>query len=171
MSEEQGEETVWKGGPSQVVNYPVYAACLLVGGACLVVAANLSWYVALGSAGAALVAGWNYLVVRCQRYEVTTQRLRLVEGVLNQRIDEVELYRVKDTQILRPVLLRVFGLGNLQLETSDRTHPKPVLAAIKNATEVREQLRKHVETLRDQKRVREVDFDETGDSEFGDELG
>ncbi|NIP97108.1 MAG: PH domain-containing protein [Akkermansiaceae bacterium] len=134
-------------------------------------AANLSWYVALGTAGAALVAGWNYLVVRCQRYEVTTQRLRLVEGVLNQRIDEVELYRVKDTQILRPVLLRVFGLGNLQLETSDRTHPKPVLAAIKNATEVREQLRKHVETLRDQKRVREVDFDETGDSEFGDELG
>jgi hypothetical protein len=36
---------------------------------------------------------------------------------------------------------------------------------------VREKLRKRVEILRDEKRVREVDFDETGDSEFGDEVG
>ncbi|MFP6865400.1 MAG: hypothetical protein VCA35_05620, partial [Roseibacillus sp.] len=62
-------------------------------------------------------------------------------------------------------------LGNIELETSDRTHPKPVLTAIRDAVEVREQLRKYVEILRDEKRVREVDFDETGDSEFGDELG
>lgn len=78
---------------------------------------------------------------------------------------------MKDSRLLRPFWLRIFGLANVQLETSDRTHPKPVLTAIKNAAEVREHLRKHVELLRDQKRVREVDFDETGDSEFGDELG
>ena len=45
------------------------------------------------------------------------------------------------------------------------------LNAVKDAEKVREQLRKNVELLRDQKRVREVDFDETGDTEFGDELG
>jgi len=83
----------------------------------------------------------------------------------------VELYRVKDTRIVRPIWLRVFDLGNIELETSDRTHPKPVLTAIGDAIEVREHLRKYVEILRDEKRVREVDFDETGDSEFGDELG
>ena len=99
-----------------------------------------------------------------------SERLKLIQGVLNQDIDEIELYRVKDTRVLRPLWLRLFGLGNVVLETSDRTHPNPVLPAIKDAMEVREKLREHVENLREQKRVREVDFDQTGDSEFGDEL-
>jgi len=172
VSEENGEEeTVWSGGPSQVINYPTFLACILLVGACLVVAANLSWYIALAALIPAFIAGWKYLVVHCMGYEITTERLKLIEGVLNQDIDEVELYRVKDTRLLRPVWLRVFGLGNIALETSDRTHPSPVLIAVKEAEEVREKLRKRVEVLRDQKRVREVDFDETGDSEFGDELG
>lgn len=165
------ETTVWKGGPSQIVNLPVFTACVLLGIACLVVGANLHWTISLGAAVFVLVAGWKWLVVRCQRFEITNQRLKIIQGVLNQDIDEIELYRVKDTRILRPLWLRLFGLGDVALETSDRTHPKPVLNAIKDAQEVREELRKHVEQLRDQKRVREVDFDETGDTEFGDELG
>jgi uncharacterized membrane protein YdbT with pleckstrin-like domain len=170
MSENE-ETTVWKGGPSQVINLPIFAACVLIAGACVVAGSNLNGYISLGAIPVLLFAAWKWLVVRCQAYEITTQRLRLYEGVLNQDIDELELYRVKDTRIVRPFVLRFFGLGNLHLETSDRTHPKPVLAAIKDAMEVREQLRKHVEKLRDEKRVREVDFDETGDTEFGDELG
>ena len=126
--------------------------------------------ISLGAIPCGLLAVWKCLVVRCQRFEITTERLRLIQGVLNQDIDEIELYRVKDTRILRPLLLRLFGLGNVVLETSDRTHPNPVLPAIRDAIEVREELRKHVENLREQKRVREVDFDQTGDSEFGDEL-
>lgn len=165
------ESTVWKGGPSQVVNLPVFSACLLMAIACLVVGDNLHWSISLGALVAGAIVGWKWLVVRCRKYEITTQRLRLFEGVLNQDIDEVELYRVKDTRIVRPIWLRVFDLGNIELETSDRTHPKPVLTAIGDAIEVREHLRKYVEILRDEKRVREVDFDETGDSEFGDELG
>lgn len=170
MSNED-EAIVWEGGPSQVVNIPVFAASALIGTACLVAGANLHWTISLGAIAALAVAAWKWLVVRCRKFEITSQRLRLYEGVLNQDIDELELYRVKDSRILRPFWLRLFGLGNVQLETSDRTHPKPVLNAIKNALEVRETLRKHVEKLRDEKRVREVDFDETGDSEFGDEVG
>jgi uncharacterized membrane protein YdbT with pleckstrin-like domain len=168
---ENAESTVWKGGPSQVLNLPIFAACLLLAGACVVAGSNLSGYISLGAIPIILFALWKWLVVRCQTYEITTQRLRIYEGVLNQDIDEIELYRVKDTRILRPFVLRFFGLSNLHLETSDRTHPKPILAAIKDAAGVREQLRKHVEKLRDEKRVREMDFDATGDSEFGDEVG
>ena len=167
----EDENTVWRGGPSQVVNLPTFAACLLMGGAFLVVGANTHWAVSLGAGICAVIGGWKWLVVRCQRFEITTERLKMIEGVLNQDIDEIELYRVKDTRILRPIWLRFFGLGNVVLETSDRTHPRPVLSAIKDAAEVREELRRHVENLRDQKRVREVDFDETSDSEFGEELG
>ena len=136
----------------------------------LVVGDKLHWTISLGAIPCVLLAGWKWLVVRCRRFEITTERLKLIQGVLNQDIDEIELYRVKDTRVLRPLWLRLFGLGNVVLETSDRTHPNAVLTAIKDAMEVREELRKHVENLREQKRVREVDFDQTGDSEFGDEL-
>ena len=167
------ETAVWKGGPSQVVNLPTFAASALVAMVFLVVGPQFPGirnYIMLGAVIPAIWTGWKWLVVRCQRFEITSERLRMIQGVLNQDIDEIELYRVKDTRILRPLWLRLFGLSNVVLETSDRSHPNAVLTAIKDATEVREELRKHVENLREQKRVREVDFDQTGDSEFGDEL-
>ena len=164
------ETAVWKGGPSQIVNLPTFAACAMMGVLFLVVGDKLHGTISLGAIPCVLLAGWKWLVIRCQRFEITSERLKMIQGVLNQDIDEIELYRVKDTRVLRPLWLRLFGLGNVVLETSDRTHPNPVLPAIRDAIEVREELRKHVENLREQKRVREVDFDQTGDSEFGDEL-
>ncbi len=128
-------------------------------------------YIMLGALIPALWAGWKWLTVRCHRFEISTERLKMFEGVLNRSVDEIELYRVKDTQIQQPILYRLFGLGHVILETSDRSHPKATLNAIKDPREVGEILRREVESLRDKKRVREVDFDESGDSEFGDEIG
>jgi len=119
-------------------------------------------------------AGWRYLSVRCNVFEITTQRLRITTGVINQDIDEIELYRVKDILIERRWWMRLTGLGTVHLETSDRSLPKLEINAVRNCIKVREELRKLVEAMRDSKRVREMDFDETGDSEsFGefDEIG
>ena len=113
-----------------------------------------------------LWAGWKYLIVKCRVYELTTQRLRLYEGVINRNIDEIELYRVKDTNIEQPFWFRMFGLGVLNLKTSDRSHPNVALEAISDVTDVRELVREHVERLRDQKRVREVDFEGGEDADF-----
>ncbi|MDC1448359.1 hypothetical protein N8218_01765 [bacterium] len=44
-------------------------------------------------------AGWIWLQTRARIFEFTSERIRIYEGVLNQDIDEVELYRVKDTRI------------------------------------------------------------------------
>ena len=112
---------------------------------------------------------WEFFKVRCRVFELTTERLRLYSGVLNQTIDEIELYRVKDTSMERPFWFRMFGLSSLYLDTSDRSHPKVELEAIADAVNLRETLRKQVEYWRDRKRVREVDFEEGGDMEGGDE--
>ena len=58
----EDENTVWRGGPSQVVNLPTFAACLLMGGAFLVVGANTHWAVSLG-AGICAVIGGIYTVI------------------------------------------------------------------------------------------------------------
>ena len=173
MSEEP-EKAAWRGGPSQLVNLPAFVASAVVAMSFFVVGPRfpeIQNYIMLGALIPALWAGWKWLTVRCHRFEISTERLKMFEGVLNRSVDEIELYRVKDTQIQQPILYRLFGLGHVILETSDRSHPKATLNAIKDPREVGEILRREVESLRDKKRVREVDFDESGDSEFGDELG
>lgn len=112
-------------------------------------------------------AVWRYLVVRTRIYELTSERLRITSGVFNQTVDEVELYRVKDTLMLRPWWMRLIGLSTVVLETSDRSLPNVEIPALPKGSEFREILRKQVELQRDKKRVRELDFD---DANEGDDL-
>lgn len=107
---------------------------------------------------------WKYLEVRVRVYELTVERLRIYEGVLNQSIDELELYRVKDMTMERPIWLRLVGLSTLVLVTSDRTHPELRIEAVRGAVELRDRLRVLVEGLRDRKRVREMDFSSDGEA-------
>ena len=74
-------------------------------------------------------------------------------------MDEIELYRIKDSTVDNPFILRILGLGNIRLITSDKSTPVITIPAIKDAREVRETIRKRVEYLRDKKRVREVDYE------------
>lgn len=164
----EDEDIIWRGHPSQLLNLTTHLVCgLLVIG--IITGAALSGIFLLMLLALVPLAWslWKYLTVRCRVFELTSERLRLYEGVLNQEIGEVELYRVKDTNIARPLWLRIFGLATIKADTSDRTHPVVLLEAIRDGVKVRELLRKQVEKLRDKKRVREVDFDGSGD---GDEL-
>lgn len=155
------ETTHWKGSPSQWLNIGSFTIAIVVaigisiGGIFFPPA-----FIALLIPLAYIV--WSYLTVRCQIFEVTTERIRITKGVINQQIDEVELYRVKDMVVERKWWMRLTGLGNVHLETSDRSLPHVDIPAIRDSIQLREDLRKLVEAMRDKKRVRELDFDETG---------
>lgn len=156
------ETSLWKGSPSQWLNLWTYVIAGL-----LVVAIGIAGFFTAGLALIGLVVPlvwilWKYLTVRCRTFELTTERLKITEGVINQHLDEVELYRVKDVLMIRPWWMRVTGLATLVLETSDRSLPSLNIPAIRGGTDLKEQLRKHVELQRDRKRVRETDFDESG---------
>ena len=161
------EETIeWKNSPSQWLNLGVF---LLAGVLAAAIGfAAVHWKLAwlwLGLLVPVVWAGWSYLTVRCRIYELTSQRLRKYEGVLNQKIDELELYRVKDFTMKRPFVYRLVGLSTLVLQTSDRSHPEVEIKAVRDALNLREILRRQVEHWRDKKRVREVDFEGSdGDS-------
>ncbi len=161
------ETVLWEGRSSQWLNFGHYAAALIL--AVLIVVAGAQYhpfaYIALVlPAGYAL---WRYLVIQTHVYRLSCQRLRITWGVINQHIDEIELYRVKDSIILRPWWMRLTGLSSLSLETSDRTLPKLLIPALPKGVETREILRKQVEIQRDKKRVREMDFDDVdGEMEF-----
>ena len=100
---------------------------------------------------------WQYLAVRCTRYTLTDERLLDESGVLNRLTDTLELYRVKDTQVLEPIWLRLFGLGNVRVESSDRTTPVVILHAIAKPKAAATIIRDRVEEMRTRKGVREFD--------------
>lgn len=137
------EREVWFGTPSQVVNLGTF-----------IIMGLFFWLVF-----PLFIILWKWLVVKNIKYELTTERLRTRYGVLNKKIDELELYRVRDYQFEQPFFLRLFSLGNIVLQTSDRSHPEVTLRAIPDGENLRERLRTHVEACRTTKRVREVDFE------------
>lgn len=167
--EAKRENFVWKGRSSQIVNFWPFLINVLI----LIAMLGSAFFfplITLGVIFPLAYAGWLWLTIRCRVFELTSERLRIYEGVLNQEIDEVELYRVKDTKITKPFWLRIFGFSNLVLETSDRSCPTIEIAAVRDGTEIREKLRKQVEILRDKKRVREVDFESGDDSQAFDDF-
>jgi uncharacterized membrane protein YdbT with pleckstrin-like domain len=137
------ERTVWLGTPSQVINLGSF---ILLG--------LFFWLVI-----PLFVILWKWLVVKNMKYELTTERLRLRHGVFNKKLDELELYRVRDYKLDQPFFLRIFSLGNIILQTSDRSHPTVVIQAIPEAEHLREQLRTYVEACRTRKGVRELDVE------------
>ena len=156
------EITLWEGRPSQWLNLGPFLIALTVaigigvGGVILFPVWGLEVV-------PALYLIWRWLKVRSQKFELTSERLRVTEGIFSQKIDEIELYRVKDIAMERPLWMRMTGLASVLLDTSDRSMPKLTLPAISNGVELREQLRKQVEEIRDKKRVREVDMEEPHD--------
>jgi uncharacterized membrane protein YdbT with pleckstrin-like domain len=153
------ETTLWEGRPSQWLNLGPFLIALTVG-----IAIGIGGVFFMPAWGLEVVPVlyliWRWLKVRSQKFELTSERLRVTEGIFNQKIDEIELYRVKDIAMERPLWMRMTGLASVLLDTSDRSMPKLTLPAISNGVELREQLRKQVEEIRDKKRVREVDMED-----------
>lgn len=160
------ENSFWKGSSSQWLNLGPFVAALAFAGGILVAGVFFApaWIGLILPLGYLL---WRYLLVRSRVFELTSERLRVTSGVVNQRIDEIELYRVKDSQMVRPWWMRLTGLASIVLATSDRTLPHLVIPAVRGGVELRELLRTHVELQRDRKRVRETDFDEVGGDDAG----
>ncbi|MEY4568608.1 MAG: hypothetical protein RLZZ398_47 [Verrucomicrobiota bacterium] len=156
------EQSLWKGNSSQWLNLGPFAVALIAA-AGILVGSLFFPPAAIALALPVFYLVWRYLVVRTQVFELTSERLRVTRGVINQKVDEIELYRVKDSQMVRSWWMRLTGLASIVMQTSDRTLPSLVIPAIHGGEQVRELLRKHVELQRDRKRVREMDFEEAGD--------
>jgi membrane protein YdbS with pleckstrin-like domain len=158
------EQELWRGHPSQVLNFSIYffwAAILTVA---LVVAVTLvdsqEWSLILFGIVAFLglvQIAVAYLHLRAVEYVVTTQRVRVISGIFGKDIQEIELFRVKDTLANQSFFLRLFGLGTIIVISGDERNPRIVLSGVPHAIELREKMRQEVMTLRQRFGVREVD--------------
>ena len=100
-----------------------------------------------------------FLKTRFTVYEVTNQRIKIKTGILNQEIDECELYRVRDYKVVKPFFQRIFGLGKIELVTSDRSNSSINLNGIKNPENLYDLIRDNVEKIRRKTGTREIDVE------------
>ncbi len=138
----KAEPFTWAGRPSQIKNLDIYVACFF--GSFLIVPVFYAIY--------------RYLDTYYTRYEVTKSRVFVRTGILTRATEEVELYRVKDYSIQQPFFLRLFYLYNVSIKTSDSSMPIILFESISDGDNVRNGIRRRVESLRDEKNIREVDF-------------
>lgn len=95
--------------------------------------------------------------VYCIQYEIDSEELRYYSGIFKRKHEIIELYRVKDFLIEKPLIYRLLGLGNLTIYTSDKTTPVLRMQAINEPEEKYKILRGLVELNRREKHVFEVD--------------
>jgi uncharacterized membrane protein YdbT with pleckstrin-like domain len=152
--EKIAETVVWSGGPSQWMNLPLYLICII-----------FSWLVI-----PALYAIWKWIEQRFITFELTTERFRQKSGVFTRHTDELELYRIKDTELHEPLYERIFGLGTIILHTSDKTSPVIKIGGVKNAEALRQLIRDSVESLRKRRGVRELDMASGATDELSDSV-
>lgn len=103
-----------------------------------------------------LLAARNIIYWRMVKYEVNANQIKFSRGILNYKVDYLELYRVKDFETQQPLLLRIFNLMNLTLATSDQSHPSLVLQGIQESN-LPDIIRDLVQRARTKNRVLEVD--------------
>ena len=164
------EETVWRGSTSQWKNFGFFVLQILFLAAIVVIffliwrssspeMRNFSPYILILLAVPIFIAGKRYLQTKCRIYELTTERLKTTEGVFSKVTDTLELYRVKDIETRQPFLYRLCGIENVQLNTSDTSSPFVLAEAIPHQVGLADKIRNEVETIRQQKGVREIDVE------------
>lgn len=66
-------------------------------------------------------------------YEVTADRIEWRRGILDRRVDNLDMFRVIDLKMRRTLLDCIFGVGTVALVTTDKTDPAFIFKKIRNS--------------------------------------
>lgn len=147
------EKIVYRGCPSQIRNLgPFLLAGILSGG---VIGATIATGNPVVLAALVLPIGyafWKWLEIKHSQLTITDQRIIVSTGILNKVTNETELYRVRDTSVVEPLYLRLFGLGNIVVYTTDEQAATHNFKAYEKPQWVKDQIRNNAEICRQKKR-------------------
>jgi membrane protein YdbS with pleckstrin-like domain/DNA-directed RNA polymerase subunit RPC12/RpoP len=103
-----------------------------------------------------------YLTAAVRRYSLmyrlSTQRLFVYRGLVSRRVEELELFRVRDIDVRQNFWQRVMGYGRMTVYSTDSTTPKFEIAGLPRPLEVKDAIRTQFRTARIRERVRPTEF-------------
>ncbi len=151
QKEFKDEKTAWVGRPSQIINLKDFALTAVGTSLAFAVYPLLAFI-------PALYGFWKFLEARSVNYEITNQRIIIKEGLLDRKSTEVELYRIRDYNVIQTLIQRFFGVSDVTLRTAERDSDYVYLHSIRNGETVKDMIRKHVEFGEGTRTVREVEM-------------
>lgn len=105
------------------------------------------------------------------KYAMSEDRIFRETGLLSIHFEEILLYRVRDISMKITLGQRIFGVGSILLQSSDKTAPTLELKNVKDPRTVKEMIHRQVEEIKLQRRMRvgEILDDSTNDDDFDDD--
>lgn len=101
---------------------------------------------------------WCGLPWTFTKYGMSDDRLFVEKGLFNVRGMEVRLYRILNISIQRSLIQRIFGLGTIHLDSTDKDLCCFDIVNIKNSESVMEMISEAVEAERLRNRVASREF-------------
>jgi membrane protein YdbS with pleckstrin-like domain len=73
---------------------------------------------------AALALAWRIMSLKSNHYEVTPDRIEWSHGVLDRKVDNLDMFRVVDLKLRRSLFECLLGIGTVTITTSDESDPQ-----------------------------------------------
>ena len=107
---------------------------------------------------------WTFTV-----YSFDEERVFIKRGMFTIKEDEIRLYRILDLSLKRNFIQRIFGLGTITVDSSDKSMKCFEIKNIKHARDFKELLSQKIEEERMRKRISGREFISDHDHEGFDE--
>lgn len=96
----------------------------------------------------------NFLKILTTRWVITSEQIKIYEGIINKRVNYIELYRVYDYEIKQNIIQAVLGLKNIYIHSGDKSTPElKMFGILSKNIDIISLIRKRVEK---QKRIKGI---------------
>ncbi|TKC08035.1 hypothetical protein FA048_12795 [Pedobacter polaris] len=109
----------------------------------------------IGSLITMIVAWYKYMFIRYISYLITEETIKIRTGIFIKRIDNLELYRVKDYVVVQSFIMQIFKIMNVTLITTDQLNKNIALIGIPQS-DITDVLREYVQKARINNRIFEM---------------
>lgn len=75
-------------------------------------------------------------------YEVNADRIEFSRGILDRRVDNLDMFRVIDLKLRKNIIDCVFGIGTVALETTDKSDPQFVFKKVRHCRDLYDVIKK-----------------------------
>lgn len=138
--------------PSQLVN--IGWLLLFLGGITIAVMTQIYWLCAIS--GIIWFAKW--LIVKCWSFRFHEKTIAERKGVFSVITKEIHYFRIKSVRWHQPFWLRIFGLSNVVLVTSDPYIPILTIYGIRDGEDLMNSIKEDVSIWRGERTVKEQDI-------------
>ena len=88
------------------------------------------------------VLAMKVLTLKSTYYEVTADRIEYGRGVFSKKVDNLDMFRVVDLKMRRSAADLIFGIGDVELATSDKSNPQFVFENVRKPRQLYEIIKK-----------------------------